>query len=67
MKKSWRTTLFGVLGGLVMLIGQVQTLLDDDPKTVPNYTEIMLAIGVMGIGVNARDESVTSEQAGAKK
>lgn len=66
MKKSWRTTMFGVIGGLVMLLGQVQTLLDDDPKTVPSYTEIMLAIGVMGIGVNARDENVTSEQVQGK-
>lgn len=50
----------------MLLIGQVQTLLDDDPKTNPAYTEIMAGIGLIAMGWNARDEVVTSEQAGVK-
>lgn len=63
MKKSWRTTVSGVLGGLIMLLGQVYSIIDDDPKTNPEYTVIMAAIGMMSLGLNARDETVTSEQA----
>lgn len=66
MKSSWRTTLSGVFAGIVLLLGQAQTLLDDDPKTVPEYTVIMAAIGMISLGWNARDEHVTSEQAGLK-
>lgn len=67
MKTSWRTTLSGVFSGLVLLLGQVQTLLDDDAKTNPEYTVIMAAVGMISMGWNARDEQVTSEQAGAKR
>lgn len=66
MKKSWKTTLSGVFGGLIILLGQAQTLLDSDPKTNPEYTIIMGAIGMISLGWNARDEDVTSEQAGLK-
>lgn len=66
MKKSWKTTWSGVIGGLVILLGQAQTLLDDDPKTNPEYTIVVGAIGMISLGLNARDENVTSEQAGAK-
>ena len=66
MKKSWRTTLSGVLAGVVLLIGQAQTLLDDDSKTNPEYTVMMAALGMISLGWNARDENVTSEQAGLK-
>lgn len=67
MKKSWKTTWSGVIGGLVILLGQAQTLLDDDPKTNPEYTIVVGAIGMISLGISARDENVTSEQAGAKK
>ncbi len=66
MKKSWRTSMSGVLFGLTMLFGQLQTLLDDDPTTNPEYTVVMGAFGLMAVGFNARDEVVTSEQAGLK-
>lgn len=66
MKKSWRTTLSGVFAGIVLLLGQAQTLLDDDPKTVPQYSEVMAAIGLIALGLNARDETVTSEQVQSK-
>lgn len=50
----------------MLLLGQAQTLLDDDPKTNPEYTVIMAAFGMISLGWNARDELVTSEQAKAK-
>lgn len=63
MKKSWRTTASGIIGGLIILLGQALTLLDNDPKTNPDYVTIVGAVTMMSIGVNARDEVVTSEQA----
>lgn len=66
-KTSWKTTLSGVFAGIVLLLGQAQTLLDSDPKTNPEYTVIMAAVGMISLGWNARDEGITSEQAGAKK
>lgn len=66
MKASWRTTLSGVIGGLIILLGQGMTLLDDDPKTNPDYPTIVGAITMMSIGMNARDEVVTSEQVRGK-
>lgn len=66
MKQSWRTTLSGVFTGIVLLLGQALTLLDNDPKTNPEYTVIMAACGMISLGLSARDENVTSEQAGLK-
>lgn len=66
MKASWRTTLSGVFAGIVLLLGQAQTLLDDNPKTNPEYTVVIAAFGMISLGWNARDEGVTSEQAGVK-
>ncbi len=67
MKKSWRTSLAGIIAGVTLLLGQIQTILDDDPKTNPDYTRIVEAVSVIALGLAARDEQVTSEQAGAKK
>ena len=66
MKSSWRTTLSGVFAGIVLLLGQAQTLLDDDETTNPEYTVIMAAIGMLGLGISSRDNAVSSEDAGAK-
>lgn len=66
MKKSWKTTLFGVLAGIMIIARQAQTAFDDDPKTNPSIPEIFAGLSLMGLGSSARDEGVTSEQAGAK-
>lgn len=65
MKTSWKTTLSGVFAGVILLLGQGQTLLDDDPKTNPEYTVIMAAFGMIALGWSSRDEKVSDEQAGA--
>jgi hypothetical protein len=66
MKQSWRTTLSGVFTGIALLLGQALTLLDNDPKTNLDFTVIMAAFGMFSLGFTARDENVTSEQAGLK-
>ena len=47
-----------------MLLGQVQALIDSDPTTNPDYSINAAAIGMILLGLNARDEHVTSKKAG---
>ena len=64
---SWKTTLCGILGILAAAINLIAIpLLDADPVTTANFGGF-LAIAVPAIGLLfARDNNVTSEQAGAK-
>ena len=64
--KSWKTTASGFIAGLMMIFGQFQSVFDNDPKTNPSVEVVGAALGLMGIGFFARDNKVTSEQAGAK-
>ena len=65
-KGSWRTTAAGLLTGLASLAIQASYFLDDNPLTVVNFNEVWIAIGVISVGLSARDNSVSSEQAGVK-
>jgi len=66
MQKSWKTTVAGILAALVLVAGQAQALLDDDPETVVNWNIVVGAI-VTAVGLlMARDNNVTSEESGAK-
>ena len=64
--KSWRTTLFGIVTGLCLILPQVAAVLDTDPLTTFHLDLFLAGLSAMGIGVAARDNKVTSEQAGAK-
>lgn len=64
--KSWKTTTLGILSGLGILATQVSYLLDNDAATTFSFEAVIAALGIMGIGIFARDNKVTSEQAGAK-
>ena len=57
--KSWKTT----LGGLLSAIG---ISLKHEPTLAP-YADIVTAIGVALMGLSARDNNVSSEQAGVKR
>lgn len=67
MLKSWKTTVSGIMGIIVagwQLIGS--PLLDSDPTTVANFSAFIPVL-LVGLGlVAARDNGVSSEQAGAK-
>jgi len=67
MSASWRTTTSGVLTIIVAAINLIALpLLDTDPNTVPNYAGfIALLMPALGL-LMARDNKVSSEQAGAK-
>lgn len=63
---SWRTTVVGALSALIILGTQAVYLLDSDPNTVFSIDQFTLGLGMLGIGLFARDNNVSSENAGAK-
>lgn len=64
--KSFKTSLWGIIGGLGMIATQVYYIFDGDPATTFSTAVIIAALAAMGIGINARDNDVTSEKAGAR-
>jgi peptidoglycan/LPS O-acetylase OafA/YrhL len=67
MKGSHKTTLAGIGAILVACGSLLQALFDGNPATEPDYPALVAAI-MAGIGlIFARDNSTTSEQAGAGK
>lgn len=65
--KSWKTTLFGILG----LVGTGITviaipMLDNDPATVPNWGLFLTACATAFGLVAARDNNKTSSDVGAE-
>ena len=64
--KSWKTTTLGILTLVGAAVAAAKALLDNDPTTVPNW-EAVITAATAGFGLLfARDNNVTSEQAGAK-
>lgn len=64
--KSWKTTATGVVTILAAVLNAASAFLDNDPLTVPDWNGVVIAISA-GIGLLfARDNKVTSEDAGAK-
>jgi hypothetical protein len=63
---SWRTTALGICSILAAIAAAGKALLDTDPTTNPDWGLLVAAI-TAGVGlIVARDNRVTSEQAGAK-
>jgi len=65
---SWKTTVCGILSILATIITLIAIpLIDSDPLTVPNWTAAGAAV-MAGVGlILARDNSKTSEAAGATR
>jgi protein-S-isoprenylcysteine O-methyltransferase Ste14 len=62
---SWKTTVTGVLAILAAVATVLKAELDGDVTTLPDWGVAVAAV-LAGIGlIAARDNSVTSEQAGA--
>jgi hypothetical protein len=66
MKKSWKTTTAGAITALIPLAQCVAAVLDNDPATVPSWELAIVGLGAFAVALFARDNGVTSEQAGAK-
>lgn len=65
-KKSWKTTLAGVLTLLTILSAEGKKVIDDDPTTTADFSVIVAACGAFFIGLYGRDATVSSEQQGIK-
>lgn len=63
---SWRTASAGIGVGAAMLIVQFVRLVDGNPATVFSEDALMTAVGMIWLGWVARDNKVTSQQAGAE-
>ena len=63
---SWRTTTAGIAAIVVAVGTAVGALFDADPLTLPDWGAVAAAV-MGGVGLlAARDNKVSSEQAGAK-
>ena len=63
---SWRTTTAGIAAIVVAIGTAVGALFDADPLTLPDWGAVAAAV-MAGLGLlAARDNKVSSEQAGAK-
>ena len=66
MKSSWKTTLFGTGGLVLVLVNALAAMFDNDPATSPNWALVIAAASPCIGLLFARDNTVTSEQAGLK-
>lgn len=64
-RKSWKTTTGAVCALVALILGAASAMLDDDPKTNPDWNNVAIAAVAVGT-MFARDNNVTSEEAGAK-
>lgn len=65
-KYSYKTTTAAVLALILCIGSAAMTLLDDDPETNPDYGALAAAATAASGLLFARDNGITSEQAGAK-
>lgn len=66
LKGSWKTTVLGVVLMVLAVCTQVKNVVDNDPATTFDW-KVLVAGVTAGLGLmHARDNGVSSEQAGAK-
>ena len=66
LKKSWKTTTAGVCAFVGALAYALSAHYDIDPNTNPNWEAVAAGFFAMIGLIAARDNDVSSEQAGAK-
>lgn len=69
VKKSWQTTVYGVLAGLLIVVNQFVYLFDGDPNTSLSFEELSTALSAIFLTlglIKARDHHVSTENANEK-
>ena len=66
MKKSWQTTVIGIISGLILIAGQAINIIDGDPETVFIWERVVEGFGLMGLGWFARDKGVSDQDQGLR-
>ena len=67
--RNWKTTLAGIVGGLLILLAAAQDWLDGDPDTRPDASAVIeAAIGIVVIawGFVTRDADKSSQDSGIR-
>ena len=59
--KSWKTSLIGLLGALVILIPQLLAVIDGNPATILSLKAVLTGLAMLGIGVAAKDGDKSTE------
>jgi len=59
--KSWKTTIVGIIIAVAGVSHQLAALVDDDPTTVFDLKILLVALGLGGIGVLAKDGDKSTE------
>lgn len=62
--KSWKTSILGIIAGLLIILPEIRNFLDGNPETMLNETVILTGLAMMGIGVSAKDGDKSSKQLG---
>jgi len=63
---SWQTTTMGVIGIVIAVANAISAFVDGNPATNVDFAVLITQI-TMGLGlIKARDNGVSSEEAGAK-
>jgi anti-sigma-K factor RskA len=66
MKRSWKTSTAGIAAAIAAIAGALNLVFDGNAATNPDWTAVIAAV-VAGVGLAfARDNTVTSEDVGAK-
>ena len=67
MTKSWRTSSTAIVSAIATVAGAIYVMTDGNPETNPDWPIVIpVVLGLFGIGMQARDNVVTSRQAGAE-
>lgn len=66
MFTSWKTTVAGIAAFVAVLAAAIKAQLDGDPSTVADWNGVVAAAIILVGLLSARDNSVSSETAGAK-
>jgi hypothetical protein len=63
---SWKTTLSGIFAALAIALEDLGFLLDGDPSTVCEWSNVTGAAFIILLAILARDDDRSSEDVGAK-
>lgn len=58
---SWQTKTPAIVAAIALIVGQIQTLLDSDPKTTPDVSLIVTQVMIVIALFQARANKTTSE------
>ena len=56
MKKSWKTSLAGILGAFLFVIPQLQSCLNGQPC---DWKQVGIGIAIGALGLSSKDHNVT--------